>query len=250
MVRAAAEKGFQVCIHTNATRLTGELGRELIEAGLSEISFSFDGETREEYERIRVGAEFDKTLSNILRFLETKKALGRRNPRATLQIIKPFDGAHSAPPGPSPEFMARFDGLPLDDVRILTPHTWAGEKTEVGCRPLGTRYFPCQTAWESMSIAWDGRVLLCCGDLNGRVVLGDVTRQTAEEIWRGPIRDLRRALAEHREGSLPLCRQCDALWRQTHPLISDLGNAAPLRPLIAPLRRMKGILSAAKTGGR
>jgi hypothetical protein len=195
-----------------------------------------------------VGAEFDKTLANIIRFLQTKSVLGRRNPRAILQVIKPYDAGHPAAKGLDPDFMARFDGLPLNDVRLLNPHTWAGEKTDVACRPLGTRYFPCQTAWESMSIAWDGRVLLCCGDLNGRVVLGDMTRQTAEEIWEGPIRDLRRAMVERREKSLPLCCRCDALWRRTHPLFSDLGNSASFRPAISLLRRLQRMISADRTG--
>ena len=241
MVRMAADRGFRTSIHTNATHLTRELSRDLIEARLAYLSFSFDGDNREEYERIRFPAKFDKVLGNILGFLETKKALGSRTPHTTFQSVRPFDPGRNGPTPLSPEFMAQFDGLPLDHVRLLTPHNWAGEVSDVpGARPPGTRYVQCRTAWESMSIGWDGRVLNCCGDLNGKVVLGDLKKQTAEEVWRGPLRELRRALAnKERLSSLTLCNRCDAPWRRRHPVVTELADVTRIRNVVAPLRMFR-----------
>ncbi len=232
MVSHANTNGLRTCIHTNATRLTRDLSRELIKAGLTDISFSFDGETKEEYERVRVGADFDRTLSNIIEFLHTKKELGSKRPHAVLQVIKPFDPRNPAPLSLSADFVRRFSKLPLNGFSVFYPHTWAGEKTDIASRPRGACYFPCQTLWQSMSVAWDGRVLLCCGDLNGRVVLGDLKTQDPEQIWLGKrMRDLRRALVERRSDSCPLCNGCDALWRRTHPLVSDVVNLQFTRQL-------------------
>ncbi len=35
-------------------------------------------------------------------------------------------------------------------------------------------------------ILWDGRVTVCCTDYEGRLSVGDIKKQTIEEIWTGP----------------------------------------------------------------
>jgi len=249
MVNLAHTNGLRTCIHTNATRLTPELGQQLIEAGIADITFSFDGETKQEYERVRVGADFDTTLSNIIEFLRTKKKLRSKNPQTTLQVIKLFDPRNPTPPRLSQAFVHRFKKLPLNRFSVLYPHTWAGEKANIANRPHGSHYFPCQTAWQSMSVAWDGRVLLCCGDLNGRVVLGDLKVQDAGEIWLGKsMRQLRRALVEHRNIPYPTCNRCDALWRHTHPLVSDVANLHFMKPCASLVGRITTTLKKARRG--
>lgn len=239
MVNLADTNGFRTSIHTNATCLTRELGCQLIEAGLSEITFSFDGETSQEYERIRVGAEFDKTLSNIIEFLRIKKELRATGLKTTLQVIKLFNPLNPGTPKLSPAFVQRFRKLPLSGFSVLSPHTWAGEKTDIAARPRGACYFPCQTLWQSMSVAWDGRVLLCCGDLNGRVVLGDLKVDNPGQIWLGKrMRGLRQALVEHRNDSCPMCNSCDALWRHTHPLVGDVANLRFMKPCASLVSRI------------
>jgi MoaA/NifB/PqqE/SkfB family radical SAM enzyme len=240
LVRYAEGVGLITCIHTNAVRLDESMSDALLDAGLSQISFSFDGETAEEYERVRVGARFDQVLANILRFLELKKARGLRLPETTLQMIRPanppersieagrrqrFRGRRLPPAVPScisRRFAALFDDLPLDHWLVLPPHNWAGELSEIVVR-RGKVFFPCQALWQSLSIAWDGSVLLCCGDLNGRIVLGDLTRETVMQVWNSPR--LVGIRAQHQRADTlecSLCVACGANWRNHHPLISDL----------------------------
>jgi radical SAM protein with 4Fe4S-binding SPASM domain len=73
MIKYCSDRGLNTSIHTNATILTGELSHRLINSGLSVISFSFDGYTKDVYESIRVGANFEKALNNILQFLRIKR---------------------------------------------------------------------------------------------------------------------------------------------------------------------------------
>ena len=53
MISYAGGRDLETLIHTNATLLDETLSRRILEAGLDLISFSFDGETKEEYESIR-----------------------------------------------------------------------------------------------------------------------------------------------------------------------------------------------------
>ena len=79
MARYAHEKGLTVKFHTNGTLLNEEKSYQLIKSGIDQFSFSFDGYKKETYEKIRVGADFDKTVQNIIQFLEIKKKLKAKN---------------------------------------------------------------------------------------------------------------------------------------------------------------------------
>jgi radical SAM protein with 4Fe4S-binding SPASM domain len=42
---------------------------------------------------------------------------------------------------------------------------------------------PCWALLNTMSILWDGRVVPCCLDYDGEIILGDANKQTLTEIW-------------------------------------------------------------------
>ena len=128
MVRLAHGAGMRSSIHTNATLLDEEKSGALVSAGLDALSFSFDGFEAETYERIRKGANFEKTLENIVRFLQVKKRMGKKNPETTLELIdfsRPGMGPRKKREVPE-EFAAHFRGLPLDNFIVKGVHNWAG----------------------------------------------------------------------------------------------------------------------------
>ncbi|MDP2728370.1 MAG: SPASM domain-containing protein, partial [Dehalococcoidia bacterium] len=229
MVAYVEQKGLVSGLHTNGTLLTRELSKQLLEAGLSQISISLDGETAEEYEHVRLGAKYEKTRGNILAFLETKKSLGSRRPNTIIQTIRPFrpdmqdEKGWINYPEPGEEFCRQFQGLPVDEIRVLLPHTWRGEKTEIEHRPLGRVYFPCKHLWMGLSIAWDGTAVGCCNDLNRVHIRGRIPAQSLWEIWAGKdARRLRYLQVKRRHHLIPLCRDCHEVWRDEHPLRSWL----------------------------
>lgn len=69
MVRHAAARGIAVSLNTNLTLLTERRARECASCGLAVIHVSIDGATAATYERIRVGARFDKVLRNLRRLV-------------------------------------------------------------------------------------------------------------------------------------------------------------------------------------
>ncbi len=222
MIAYAQKHGLRTMVHTNATILDQRRSEQLLESQLDALSLSFDGESAPEYESVRLGSQFEPTLQNILQFLELKRARTQKLPHVTLQVIKLYRG-NSGMPRLSPEFKRRFDGLPVDRFLVLHPFAWPGQEPGDFVRPIGKKYFPCPLLWQSLSITWDGRILGCCGDLNGIITLGDIRQQSLEEIWNGPAMiGMRRqhVLGQHR--SIPLCRHCDAVFVRVHPALRDL----------------------------
>jgi radical SAM protein with 4Fe4S-binding SPASM domain len=211
LVEYAHAAGVYTKFHTNATLLDEDLSRRVILSGLDQISFSFDGFDKETYESIRVNADFDKTLRNIVRFLEIKKELGSRKPNTVFEIIHFPRAAKDAGERRRREFLKNFQGLPLDRLEVKEIHNWAGETGQV---PPRKKYAPCTFLWQALIIFWDGSVLPCTQDFHGYYSLGNVREDTLARIWNGDkMVRLREKILRGDIHDLETCSQCDRLWR-------------------------------------
>lgn len=60
-----------------------------------------------------------------------------------------------------------------------------------------------------MAILWDGKVVPCCNDLNGRGVIGDLSLQTLIDVYGGSKRKTMISLMrQNRRNEIRLCKQC------------------------------------------
>lgn len=212
MIKYAEENGIITKLHTNATLLNEDLSKKLISAGLSLLSFSFDGFDAETYESIRVKAKFDKTLNNVLNFLKLKKRMNSAKPYTILEIIQLNDFLCKRNEKYK-EFIKKFKGLPLNEIIIKEPHNWAG-KYEL---PISEReYSACTFPWYALVINWNGIVTPCPQDYYCEIILGDINNQSLKEIWNSyPIQDLRRKMKEKDIEETKPCYNCDMLRRRT-----------------------------------
>jgi radical SAM protein with 4Fe4S-binding SPASM domain len=212
MAEYAHEAGITTKFHTNATLLDETRSLALIEAGLDQISFSFDGYDKKTYESIRVNADFEKTIGNIVRFLEIKRELGRKKPYAILELIN-FPEIYGAGDNRQKrDFLSRFKGLPLNRIEIKDIHNWAGE---IGQGRKKRRYVACTFLWQALIIFWDGSVLPCTQDFHGYLTLGNVRQESLARIWNNEnMVRLRTKILEKDIAELETCSKCDRLWRE------------------------------------
>ncbi|MHB8483637.1 MAG: radical SAM/SPASM domain-containing protein [Nitrospiria bacterium] len=72
------------------------------------------------------------------------------------------------------------------------------------------RYHGCYYPWLSLTIAWNGDVVTCCRDLDGKYILGNIIESSIIEIWNGPkALKLRQAVLDQNLDSIPSCGSCD-----------------------------------------
>lgn len=66
---------------------------------------------------------------------------------------------------------------------------------------------PCVSLLNSLTILWDGRVVPCCLDYDGKLILGDANKQSLGEIWHQTawLRDKHRKL----DFSMEPCKNCN-----------------------------------------
>jgi len=212
MARYAHEKGLTVKFHTNGTLLDENKAYQLIESGIDQFSFSFDGYKKETYERIRVGGDFEKTVNNIIRFLEIKKKFRSKKPYTILELINfPEENIRKDKEGRN-KFLQNFKGLPLNKVEIKELHNWAGEIPQ---KRRAKDFSPCTFLWQALIIFWDGSVLPCTQDFFGCLLLGNVKDSSLEEIWNGEkMVWLRQKMIEGNMKDMKLCQNCDRPWRE------------------------------------
>ena len=82
---------------TNATLMNAKIRRLLIEKGVTYILLSMDGVTKKTFEKIRVGAKYEKVLSNILALRDLKRASGSRFPHMIMDYVLMNENIHEAP---------------------------------------------------------------------------------------------------------------------------------------------------------
>ena len=189
---------IDVYFNTNAMLLTQDISRKLIEAGLDRITISFEGFTKEVYERYRVGAKFEIVLSNIKGLQLLKKKLNVDYPKVRVQTVM------------LPELESTFDeyknfwsGI-VDEVAFL-------DYKEMKDKKIGIKYpWACPQIWQRMAIWWDGTILPYNHDDDGLLALGNIKDMTLEEAWNS--KELNSIREKHKNGLAHEVTACDGCY--------------------------------------
>lgn len=218
MIKYAKTKGMKVQTSINCTLLTPEKSKEIIESRLDEIILSFDTVKKDLYEEYRNGANFDLTIANIIKFLELKKEMKKRNPFVVMVNLQQC-GSEGSKPKIEEDFLQAFGKY---DVWIMPKYfsNWSGimkNEKEIlyaeGKKAGSRKYKICETVYRRLVVSWDAKALSCCNDFVRRQAVGDLTKQSIMEVWNGgPLMRLRKRLIEKRLDEFPLCKNCGVLW--------------------------------------
>lgn len=203
-------KGIITTLSTNAIALSSELSERLLLTQLDRIVFAIDGATREVYESIRIGGNFKKVTENVKNFIEKKNSSGKSAPKITIQFVQMKKNESQID-----DFKKQWNIPGVDEVLIKNFETRADPSIQSLSSPehrhgFGKRErFPCVYLWQGVIILWDGRVVPCATDCNATLVLGDLKKQSLQEVWKGG--PLKRLKQQHIRGnySNDLCRNCE-----------------------------------------
>lgn len=72
---------------TNGQLLSAKIADAILETGVTQVQISIDGATKETYEYIRRGAQFDRLIRNLEYLSARKRELGRSSPRLQFNVV-------------------------------------------------------------------------------------------------------------------------------------------------------------------
>ena len=196
----------KIVLFSNAGVLNEAKSKELINIkNIKSITFSVDASTKETYEKIRVGLNFETTINNILKFLELNKQSNTPINTSVSMTISDINRT---------EYDTYYNFW-KDKVDSIDGHRCTGRNKEI--RAYGNyielvhfRQIPCKILFEMLAINTDGNVVMCCEDFTPKVTLGNVFETSIEEIWNSEkFNKIRKAHIEHKKYDLDVCKNCD-----------------------------------------
>jgi radical SAM protein with 4Fe4S-binding SPASM domain len=156
---------------------------------------------------------FERVCENARGFLDLRKQLGRSKPKVTLSIIVMEETKSQLEP-----FKQTWLAAGADEIMFKPFVTWGNQDPQfVQLASINSRVehqqrlreHPCFMLWESVVIAWDGRVVPCCYDFDASVTLGDLKKQSLREIWNGEAYVAMRTKELNGCNDKSLCRNCN-----------------------------------------
>ena len=208
LIQYAKESGIiEVIINTNGTNLDKKKANELIDSGLDQLIYSFDGGTKETYEKMRPGRfkknKFEDVYNNIKNFSKIKKLRNTKFPITKIQMIMTKDTRNEID-----NFHKIFNSI-VDDVTVTQYNERGGSINDLGEKIkekiLGylkknnlaptTPYMvdidnnifvslkrkPCEQIYQRLMVTYSGRVGMCCHDWGARHGIGYLSEEAFKE---------------------------------------------------------------------
>lgn len=246
MIRYLKAKDIPVFLVDSFDLITEDLAAELIKIGVDGIWISMDAATKETYEKIKVGCNFERSLNNIKKLIELKKQMESPIPELCfrfivtslnvhempqfIELIHSLGGRDSLGDGSRIEFAGL---LVFDEVRHLFIPEIPGEilkATMKKAREMDVyvtfahanenRLSPleCCMAWMEPYIMMGGYVMPCCAVLQNnnrdflkKHALGNILKEPFREIWYSERYKKFRNIIPKAKDKVPiLCKNCRA----------------------------------------
>lgn len=200
----AREKGFiDIILVTNGTLFTEAVAQQVLDSGVTKLTFSLDAASPEVYGLNRPGADYDAVTGAIDRFLEMKRNQGRALPitRVSFVVNSNSIAEMAAFREAWEEKVDLVDFQYLSVLKDMTEHL-----VPEGFHPI--RDFACNAPWQQVVIRANGDVLPCCSLYGPGLVVGNLEKETLHEIWHseGMNRLREELLGKHPPN--PHCRDC------------------------------------------
>ncbi|MDA3969129.1 radical SAM/SPASM domain-containing protein [Helicobacter ibis] len=209
-IKFARDSGVKrVGFTSNATLLTKDRSKKLIDSGISYIRFSIDGANEKTYKEIR-GASLKKVEENVREFIRYAQ-VSRSNVEINLNCVLVESKGVKNEMG---LFMEKWkEYLPYINYVNFSNEMFLDEKGFHKEKMPENRYVCHWPFFNGMYIAPNGKVSICCAmqATYGRseVSVGDVYKDTLEEIWNGKtLNALRKECLTQKYEKFKICQSC------------------------------------------
>ena len=201
MLRYAKSKGIlEVTSLTNGTLMDETICRQIVDAKMDQLIISIDGFTKETYEKIRVGADYDVVLNNVKNLIGIRGKL--KKPFIRLQYTESDINRHE-----TMEFYQYWKNR-VDEISISYCQDFGSpEKNSPENVPI--HEYCCQQPFQRLVIMTDGNVCVCATDIIGSLIIGNIHDSSIKELWNSKkINEIRVKHKTRQSYHINMCRIC------------------------------------------
>lgn len=209
MIRHARAAGCRkITLNTNGTRINEHTVPDIIDCGIDRLIVSCDAHTPETHAIVRPNVQEGKGgLAEIYRgvslLMDTMRRKNLRNPIIEMQFSIFNENEHEA------EAFRQFWLSRGVIVKIRPKVYWSGTVPNNNQQEITKKRIPCLWSMDTAAIHWNGNMVMCAIDCDGKYVAGNVEEQTIKEIWNGPLHGVRELHMRQRFSELPeICQKC------------------------------------------
>lgn len=219
MIRYARDKGLYVETCTNGDMVNPE---KVLDCDINLISFQIGGMDKDTHGRYRVNSDFNKVQANLLELIEQRNKRPGSNVKIEVGFIVMRHNEHQVD-----EFTKWAQDIGVDKYNVIDPCVrsmmeayayltkdkkyWFYDEEAFEEGVLKPKHIPnneCTWIWNSVQINWNGDVVPCCRDVNGRHVLGNVFKDGLRKVWNGPKATKFRKNITSRQNKIKICDLC------------------------------------------
>lgn len=201
-------EGLYVGVFTNGQAFTDRIIEEIADKKIDLIRFSVDGASEETYQKNRVGGKFQNVLENMKKVVNAHQG---KKTRIEWQFLPLRNNEHEVEKA---EKMAQEIGINFFFKGF--------RETDPDLAPKNEKYKskflqkPCKDIYKQLGFYWNGDVVPCCYDVDGKEVMGNIMESSLEDIWNSrkfiEFRERVDAYPEHSEKEPEICKTC-LRWR-------------------------------------
>lgn len=199
-------KKSKVGFYSNGMLLNEKKALEICNSKLDFITFSVDGASKEVYEKIRRGLNYDIVKKNLDRFFELKKETNCPT-EVTMQMVVDDSNKHE---------IKAYRGLwnnKADRIFIKSMHNFLVQGTSIKGNQLTEKQIEiCHQPFVELHIYWDGQIGLCCWDYDNMFPLGNVNDQELIELYNSQqFKFVRKEMIKKKCQFMP-CKICSQIY--------------------------------------
>ncbi len=208
MIAYARKVGCKkITLNTNGTRLNEKTIPRILEGNIDRLIISCDAHTPETHEIVRPGRKTEGLAAiylGVLKLSEEIRRMRLQKPIIEMQFSVFDENEHET------EDFKQFwfeKGL---IVKLRPKVYWSGVVSDGNHRmTLGDHRKECLWSLDTACIHWNGNVVMCAIDSEGKYVAGNLEMQSLQVIWDGPLKWIRELHIRKRFSELPeICRKC------------------------------------------
>jgi radical SAM protein with 4Fe4S-binding SPASM domain len=210
---------------TNGSQLTPELFEQLARIPVSRINISFNGYDQASYEMLMCGLSFHKLIAHL------KEIAARNRGRIDVQFVPILSKAFGL--AEVEKMKGLLAGLGFGESNFKFHHVITGRSGKLKNEQLiNEEYLAnlkdieiedkskviCLAAFSNLFIAWDGNIHICCNDIYGEAIAGNIKDiKTAEDLKK--LEDKNFALRA--SYAFDVCRRCEVPLTAHHVKAGD-----------------------------